>query len=69
MARDCKNPEKPRPDFRGGGVNRPIGRPFFKSMSICGTGNSTITRRPSPFTKDRAAAMKGPIFVAVILTI
>jgi len=27
MARDCKNPEKARPDFRGGGVNRPIGRP------------------------------------------
>jgi len=43
MARDCKNPSKPRPEFRGGGVNRQSGgsRGSWKPRNF-GTGSNNM---------------------------
>jgi len=50
MARDCKNPSKPRPAFRGGGVNRKSGegesRGSWKPRpSLTGTNNMPLGER------------------------
>lgn len=60
MARDCKNPEKPRPDFRGGGVNRPIGRPSGGSA-----GGARGSWKPKTFGSGSNSMPLGPKKTAV----
>merc|ERR550534_2719707 len=51
----AKNPEKPRPDFRGGGVNRPIGRPSGGSA-----GGARGSWKPKTFGSGSNSMPLGP---------